>query len=97
MYENTPYTSAYGVFLEVLLVVSVLLMIVGTTLLALRYKSVFRWIIAVGAAICISLAVILVLNRRGGLWVVALLYFGPQLPLLFVSKGSIAGQSGPKS
>ena len=84
LHENTP--SASDVFLEILVVVSALLMILGTTLLALRFKNKLKWIIATGAAICISSAVVLDFGGRTGLWGVALLYFVPTLILIFLKR-----------
>lgn len=81
---NTSSPGASNVFLEILLVVSALLMILGTTLLAMRLKNRFRWIVAVGAGLCISSAVVLDLGGRSGIWGIALLYFVPILVLLFM-------------
>ena len=93
MHETTSPRNLYVALLGTLLAVSVLLMILGTALLALRFRSRLRWIIGLAAGIFISSAVFLDLGGRTALWIVALLYFVPQLPLLLVGERPVDGQT----
>jgi hypothetical protein len=82
--RSTPLFGIYAIAVPLLLAVSVLLAVVGTTILALRFKGSLRWAIAGGAALCISFAAFLDLRGQVGIGTVAVLYFAPQLLLLFV-------------
>lgn len=83
---NNSTGGFYPIFLEILLAVSVIFMVGSTAVLALRFRNAYRWIVALVAAVCISLAVVLDLRGRTELWVIAVLYFAPQLALMFVGK-----------
>ena len=67
-----------------LILVSALLVVIGTTFLALRLRNWARWPTAFLAAMCIISAVVLGMQGRIGIFVIASLYFGPQLVLLWL-------------
>jgi hypothetical protein len=94
LHNGATASNVPGVFVEILLAVSVLIMVLGTTLLAFRCKNRFRIAVALLGAICILSAVLLDLADHTGISVLIALYFCPQLVILFFIIKRRAGGPG---